>query len=258
MNRTLTRLVLSCIVHVIRLCTDLVQVRLRIVSLYVVTKSAVITVYIVTVFLLCTGEVATSESSSNLGWIVSWSMPDSITDYGLDKYQFIIDYWTDYDAESDTVLATDVMDSTAQGRIYFEYGPVATDSIRYSFTVRTYIPSNPVGQQVSEARDTLSGLLLNWSMGAEVTLMKMRGDSVDVLAVYLPYGPWNLQWFTIRPDTVEAWFEYDFVMDGHIDISDFSYFGQGYGSIYDLSDLSIFGAMYEKQALLRYEARRAE
>ena len=230
----------------------------RLVSLYTVTKITVITVYIVTVLLFCAGEGATQDSSSNLGWIVSWNMPDSITDYGLEKYQFIVHYWTDYGAESDTVLATDVMDSTAQGRIYFVYGPCATDSIRYSFTVRTYIPSNPVGQQVSEARDTLSGLLLNWSMGVEVTMLKLRGDSIDVLAVYLPYGPWNLWWQSIRPDTVEAWFEYDFVMDGYINLSDFSYFGSGYGSIYDLSDFSVFCAMYRKQALLRYEARRAE
>ena len=98
-----------------------------------------------------------------------------------------------------------------------------------------------------------SALFLDWSQGVEVTMLKVRGDSVDVLAVYLPYGPWNLQWMSIRPDTVEAWFEYDFVMDGFVDISDFSYFSQGYKSIYDLSDLSIFGAMYEKQALIRYE-----
>ena len=99
----------------------------------------------------------------------------------------------------------------------------------------------------------ISALFIDWSQGAEVTMWVRRGDDSRIVAVLLPYGPWNVQWTAINPDTVTAWYEFDPVMDGVINLSDFSKFAQNYSSIYNLSDFASFAGMYQKRALLRYE-----
>ena len=193
------------------------------------------------------------------GWTVAWNMPDSIeTAYDLERYYFILASWTYGNTHIDTLHAPTVRDSAGGGLIYFST-TAGEDSTRYWFRLHTYVPSNSAQYgNISEPSNVVSGLLLDWSQKADVTIWKIRGDDSDVLAAALPYGPWGLTWYTMNPDTVEAIFELDLAMDGIINLSDLSHFAQGYNSIYDLSDFSILCGMYQKRAWLRFNDKGAK
>ena len=83
-----------------------------------------------------------------------------------------------------------------------------------------------------------------------------RGDDTDALYVKLPYAPWNVQWLQIRPDSVTALCEYDLIRNGWIDLSDLSRFGEGYGTLYDFHDFTMFGGVYRRRAWFEYGGER--
>lgn len=115
-----------------------------------------------------------------------------------------------------------------------------------------YLTALAQGYRESDPSNVVSGLYIDWSDGAEVVMVKIKEYDGHCIKVVLPWGPWSLDWVTMEPDSVVAWSDWDFNRDARCDLSDLSYFGQGYGSIWDLSDFASFGGLYNKPARLEW------
>ena len=189
------------------------RIMTRSMSPFTVTKIRVITGYIVTVFVLCTGEVATSESSSNL---------DSIIDIG-----------TTY----------------PNGAVHDFHPEITYPHFRFEPFV-----FNPLVIDAGANSDTSPKHNPRWQG-------MMRDRMIFTHHWYVPYpDTWTLTdngiaWVVANLaidgnlNQMPDYIEFDYNCDGHVDLSDLSWFGQEYGDgrRWDLSDFSAMGTIYAKR-----------
>ena len=93
------------------------------------------------------------------------------------------------------------------------------------------------------------GIWLDWSWDCEYTITRERYaslyepfDSLVSVQVKLPYGPWNVAYYS-EADSIVAWSDWDMVRDGYWDLSDLSLWALRYPDIYTISDLANLGQM---------------
>lgn len=117
---------------------------------------------------------------------------------------------------------------------------------------------NDYGEE-SGPSGVVSGLYLDMADSGDVlsdTTLYWYQDTRHALKLLLPSpaSMWTVEWRSMDPDTVTVRCVYDFTWDGYVNLSDMSVLGQGYGTVYDLSDFSAFVSMYGREARKEWRA----